>query len=164
VLDEDGTWAGAGTALHLAERGAHVRLVTPVAGLAWNVSLYVRLSLNALLGKAGVEVRPLRTVRREERGVVLEDVLTGAQETLTDVTGMVHVGPRAAVSDLEDQLRDAGIDVDLVVAGDAYAPRTALEAVYEGELAGLIAGGESAPVLTDPGLPPYVVPMGSAAR
>lgn len=164
VLDEDGTWAGAGTALHLAERGAHVRLVTPVAGLAWNVSLYVRLSLNALLGKAGVEVRPLRTVRREESGVVLEDVLTGAQETLADVTGMVHVGPRAAVSDLEDQLRDAGIDVDLVVAGDAYAPRTALEAVYEGELAGLIAGGESAPVLTDPGLPPYVVPMGSAAR
>jgi 2,4-dienoyl-CoA reductase-like NADH-dependent reductase (Old Yellow Enzyme family) len=164
VLDEDGTWAGAGTALHLAERGAHVRLVTPVAGLAWNVSLYVRLSLNALLGKAGVEVRPLRTVRREESGVVLEDVLTGAREPLADVTGMVHVGPRAAVSDLEDQLRDAGIDVDLVVAGDAYAPRTALEAVYEGELAGLIAGGESAPVLTDPGLPPYVVPMGSAAR
>ena len=160
VLDEDGTWAGAGMALHLAERGAQVRLVTPVAGLAWNVSLYVRLSLNALLGKAGVDVRPLRQVDVEEAdAVTLEDVLTGAREPLPGVTGIVHVGPRVSVSGLEEELLRAGIRVEIVVAGDAYAPRTALEAVFEGELAGVLAGGEEAPVLTDSGLPPYAVSL-----
>lgn len=160
VLDEDGTWAGAGLALHLAERGAQVKLVTPVAGLAWNVSLYVRLSLNALLGRAGVDVRLLRQVVVDEGNVVvLQDVLTGARELLPGITGMVHVGPRMAVNNLEDDLRQAGISVEVIVVGDAYAPRTALEAVFEGELAGVLAGGESTPVLTDPGLPPYAVSL-----
>jgi 2,4-dienoyl-CoA reductase-like NADH-dependent reductase (Old Yellow Enzyme family) len=158
VLDEDGTWAGAGMALHLAERGARVHLVSPMAGLAWNVTLYVRLSLVPLLGKAGVEVRPLRQVMHDEAGgVLLEDVLTGAREQLQGVTGLVHIGPRRAVDGLELELREAGVAVDVVVAGDAYAPRTALEAVYEGELAGILAGGEAAPRLTDLGLPPYLV-------
>lgn len=160
VLDEDGTWAGAGMALHLAERGAQVKLVTPVAGLAWNVSLYVRLSLNRLLGEAGVDVRPLRQVQLGSANEVhLEDVLTGRRELLSDVTGLVHVGPRRAVNHLEEELRRAGISIDIVVTGDAYAPRTALEAVFEGELAGLLAGGEETPVLTDPGLPPYAVTL-----
>lgn len=162
VVDEDGTWAGAGTALHLAERGATVDLVSPVAGLAWNVTVYVRLSLNALLGRAGVRVRPLRTVALKDGAVVLVDVLTGAEEPLEGVTGLVHVGPRVAVSELEEALVDAGTPIDVVVAGDAYAPRTALEAVFEGELAGILAGGEEPPRLTDGGLPPYVVAGASA--
>jgi dimethylglycine catabolism A len=158
VVDEDGTWAGAGTALHLAEHGATVQLVSPVAGLAWNVTVYVRLSLNALLGRAGVQVRPLRKVAVEGSGrVELIDVLTGLREPLAGVTGLVHVGPRVAVSDLEAELLAAGAEVDVVVAGDAYAPRTALEAVFEGELAGILAGGEQPPRLTDAGLPPYAV-------
>jgi hypothetical protein len=137
-----------------------VKLVTPVAGLAWNLSLYVRLSLNALLGKARVDVRPLRQVHVDTaNAVALEDVLTGSREPLSGVTGIVHVGPRVSVNDLEDELRRAGISVEIVVAGDAYAPRTALEAVFEGELAGVLAGGEATPVLTDPGLPPYAVSL-----
>ena len=155
VLDEDGTWAAAGTALHLAERGATVELVTPVAGLAWNVTAYVRLSLAPLLGQAGVRVRPLRRVMDGVDGLQLEDVLTGQREPLVGITGRVHVGPRRVVDDLGDALRAASIGVEVVVAGDAYAPRTALEAVYEGQLAGILAGGETAPLLTDPGLPPY---------
>ena len=165
VLDEDGTWAGAGTALHLAERGARVDLVSPVAGLAWNVSVYVRLSLTPLLGRAGVRVRPLRRVVGDPAaGIVLEDVVTGAAEPLPGVTGLVHVGPRAATTELERDLDAAGVEVDLVVAGDAYAPRSAFEAVFEGDLAGVLAGGEQPPRLTDDGLPPYVVRTGTLFR
>lgn len=164
VLDEDGNWAGAGTALHLAERGAEVHLVTPVAGLAWNVSFYVRLSLNPLLGAAGVRVRPLRRVGLEEGNVLLQDVLTGEREQLNGVTGLVHVGPRRAVAHLEQELRASGIAIDVVVAGDAYAPRTSFEAVFEGRLAGVLAGGERPPRLTDEGLPPYLLTYGTAFR
>ena len=160
VLDEDGTWAGAGTALHLAEQGARVELVTPVAGLAWNVTLYVRLSLNDLLGRAGVVVRPLRRIEDvRSDSVALVDVLTGAREELAGITGRVHVGPRRARTELERALEQADVAVDVVVVGDAYAPRTALEAVFEGELAGILAGGEEPPRLTDSGLPPYLVTL-----
>jgi dimethylglycine catabolism A len=162
VVDEDGTWAGAGTALHLAERGATVDLVTPVAGLAWNVSVYVRLSLAPLLGQAGVRVRPLRRLTGDlTSGVELADVLTGAREPLRDVSGIVHVGPRTADDGLAQELTAAGLTVDVIVAGDAYAPRTAFEAVYEGQLAGVLAGGETPPLLTDPDLPPYVAVSGT---
>lgn len=165
VVDEDGTWAAAGTALHLAERGASVDLVTPVAGLAWNVSVYVRLSMTPLLGAAGVKVRPLRRLVRDGGdgnggegggggGWAVQDVLTGETEPLPGVTGVVHVGPRVVETSLADEL--AGAAVDVVVVGDAYAPRTAFEAVYEGQLAGVLAGGETPPLLTDPDLPPYV--------
>ena len=165
VLDEDGSWAGAGTALHLAERGAVVDLVTPVAGLAWNVSVYVRLSLTPLLGAAGVRVRPLRSVDElDAEGAWLKDVLTGTRERLDGVTGYVHVAPRVAVAGLEEELRQAGVVVDVVVAGDAYAPRSAFEAVYEGALAGVIAGGEQPPLLTDDDLPPYRVSTGTLFR
>lgn len=158
VLDEDGSWAGAGTALHLAEQGARVELVTPVAGLAWNVTLYVRLSLNDLLGRAGVVVRPLRRIEDvRSDSVTLVDVLTGAREELAGITGRVHVGPRRARNELERALEVSDVAVDVVVVGDAYAPRTALEAVFEGELAGILAGGEEPPRLTDSGLPPYLV-------
>ncbi len=165
VFDEDGSWAGAGTALHLAERGATVDLVMPVAGLAWNVSVYVRLSLTPLLGAAGVRVRPLRDVEiGDANGVWLKDVVTGKKERLDGVTGLVHVAPRVAVAGLEDELRRAGVVVDVVVAGDAYAPRSAFEAVYEGALAGVLAGGEEPPMLTDDGLPPYRVSTGTVFR
>ena len=161
VYDEDGNWAGAGTALHLAERGAKVDLAMPVAGLAWNVSVYVRLSLMPLLGKAGVRVRPLRRVVLEGDEVVLEDVLTGEREELTGVTGRVHVGPRRADDGLGRAVLEAGLGIEVVVAGDAYAPRTSFEAVYEGQIAGVLAGGEQPPRLTDDGLPPYVVQSGT---
>ncbi len=163
VVDEDGTWAGAGTALHLAEGGAEVVLTSPVAGVAWNVSAYVRLSLLPLLGDAGVQVRPLRRVDGVAgEGVTLVDTVTGAGEELAGVTGVVYVGPRVVDLELRDALETTGTDIEVVVAGDAYAPRTAFEAVYEGQLAGVLAGGETPPTLTDPGLPPYRRKTGTA--
>lgn len=160
VVDTDGTWAGAGTALHLARHGAEVHLVAPVPGLAWNVTTYSWLNLIRMLGEAGVVARPLRQLVRWDgpgAAAVLADVLTGSEEELGAVTGVVEVGPRAARDDLATALLSSGFRGDVVVAGDAYAPRTALEAVYEGQLAGVLAGGETPPVLTDPGLPPYAL-------
>lgn len=157
VVDEDGTWAAAGLALHLAERGCRVDLVVPLAGLAWNVTTYSRLALVPLLGKAGVRVRPLRAVQDHEPGLLtLADTVTGEPEEVRGVQALVHVGPRVAQDGLRAELADAGFAGPVVLVGDAYAPRSALEAVYEGELGGILAGGEQPPVLTEPGLPPYV--------
>jgi len=164
VVDLDGTWAGAGTALHLAEHGLRVELVSPVAGLAWNVTSYSRLALVPRLGRAGVRVRTLRRLVGHADGVLtLADVVTGTHEEVDGVDAVVHVGPRDAVDGLAAALEAAGYAGDVVVVGDAYAPRSALEAVYEGELGGVLAGGETPPVLTDPGLPPVRIRTPSRA-
>lgn len=166
VRDVDGTWAGAGLALHLATSGAEVWLVTPMPKLAWNVTLYSWFSLTRLLGEAGVRVRLLREIDRSPPtngvgDVILRDVLTGEQERVPDIADVIDVGPRRALDPLVESLQSAGFDGDIVLAGDAYAPRTALEAVWEGHLAGLLAGGERPPRLTDHGLPPYVLRQGA---
>ncbi|MFS8496683.1 MAG: NAD-binding protein [Micromonosporaceae bacterium] len=156
VLDEDGTWAGAGLAEHLAAVGLRVHLVSPV-GVAWNVTTYSRLALVHRLGELGVRCHPgRRLARMEDRRAVLADVVSGAEETLSEVDSVVHVAPRVAVGRLADDLIAAGFDGALQVAGDAYAPRSALEAVYEGRLAGTAIGLPAGHALTPVDAPHYV--------
>lgn len=143
VFDEVGDWAGAGLAEHLAAAGRRVFLITPIAGLAWNVTTYSRLALVDRLGRLGVRVLPLRRpVRGEPAGLVVADTLTGEQSLLPDVTAVVHAGPRTAVDGLHRELDQLSDSPPAVLVGDAYAPRSALEAVYEAQLAvsGLLTG------------------------
>ena len=92
---------------------------------------------------------------KAQYATIREDAMAAITKVIEDQWFIM--GPE--VSGLEEELLRAGIRVEIVVAGDAYAPRTALEAVFEGELAGVLAGGEEAPVLTDSGLPPYAVSL-----
>lgn len=70
-----------------------MQLISTGAGLAWNVTAYSRLSLVALLGQAGVMVRPLRRIATRQDGTaVLQDVLTGAKESLDDVIQVAQHG------------------------------------------------------------------------
>ncbi len=143
VFDEVGDWAGAGLAEHLADAGRTVFLVAPIAGLAWNITTYSRLALTDRLGRLGVRVLPLRRlVRGEPAGLVVADTLTGEESLLPDVTTVVHAGPRKAVDGLHARLDLVSGAPPAVLIGDAYAPRSALEAVYEARLAvaGLLTG------------------------
>lgn len=152
VVDERGDWQGAGLAEHLAGLGIGVDLVSPVAGLAWNVTTYSRLALLPRLGRAGVRVRPLRRVTAwvGDR-VELADVLTDGREAVDGVTAIVHAGPEVARDrlylDLTDALSERDDGPALQLVGDAYAPRSALEAVFEGHRAGASIDPDTAPDL-----------------
>jgi 2,4-dienoyl-CoA reductase-like NADH-dependent reductase (Old Yellow Enzyme family)/glycine/D-amino acid oxidase-like deaminating enzyme len=168
VFDEDGTWAGAGLAEHLASQRRRVELITPIAGLAWNVTTYSRLALVDRLGKAGVKVRPLRRPLRFEPAarLILADALTGEEEPIDDVTSVVYAGPRRANDALLDELRRGGFGGDLQLVGDAYAPRSALEAVFEGKLAGSTVARDK-PSLTAEAPRSYLpalIPLGGKSR
>lgn len=153
VFDERGDWQGAGLAEHLAGLGIRVELVSPVAGLAWNVTTYSRLALLPRLGRAGVRVHPLhRPVAWAYDRVELADVLTDEREILVAVTALVHAGPEVASDRLHRELSErssgrAGAP-ELFLVGDAYAPRSALEAVFEGHRAGACLDPDTAPDLS----------------
>ncbi len=144
VYDETGDWIAAAAVETLAAAGHRVHLVTPVAGVAWNVTTYSRLALLDRYGKVGVQVHPLRRpLSHDGEALVLEDTLTGERQAMAGVRTLVHVGPRSAQDDLFRAL-DADPDGPAVaLVGDAYAPRSALEAIFDAQLtaARLLTGG-----------------------
>ena len=78
---------------------------------------------------------PLREVRAyDAERLVLEDVSVGDEHVIADVTGVVAAYGGAACDDLYAPLR--GRVAELHVIGDAAAPRTALDAIYEGHRVG----------------------------
>jgi dimethylglycine catabolism A len=141
IVDEDGHWAGAGLAEHLAGQGCTVDWITPAGGFAWNVTLYSRTALQRRAGELGVKVRPFREPLRMRDGTLwIRDVINGDEEALEGVAVVVHSGPRLAEGSLAVDLISRGYRGDLWLIGDAYAPRTSLEATYEGRLTGTALG------------------------
>lgn len=149
VWDEDGGWAGAGLAEHLARQGRDVDLVTARAEIGWRITTYSRLALLPRLGRLGVRVRLLRmpVVFSADDSLVLSDALTGEQEAITDVTAVVHAASPRAEDGLYRAITLSRPAPDVQLVGDAYAPRGCLEAVSEGRLAGVAVGLEDHAVL-----------------
>jgi len=152
IFDERGSWEAASLAEHLATQGVRVELLSPVAGICWNVSVYSRVSLLPRLARLGVAVHPLRKpaglVARQLR--LLNAFSGNGAEVIAGVTAIVHVGDATPRDQLLDELRGGlGKKTEIHVIGDAHAPRTALEAVYEGRLAGSAVGLAHRPGLFD---------------
>jgi hypothetical protein len=130
LYDLLGDWASISVVEHLADLGKDITYVTPVAGYAWKVSRYSKTALTSRLRDARVAIRPLRSARSfDGREFIVEDLSTGSREHLpADV--VIAAGNPTANAELFAQL--AGSSTTVTLVGDAVAPRTALEAVYEG--------------------------------
>ncbi|MYQ50013.1 MULTISPECIES: oxidoreductase [unclassified Streptomyces] len=137
VRDDQGTWAAASVAEALAREGVRVHMVSPTASFASKITTYSKLALTSRMGELGIRSHLMRDVAATDGDtVVLRDTLCGHTEELTGVTAVVDVGLPVADDALYREL-DARADAPRVhVVGDANAPRTALEAGYEGRLAG----------------------------
>ena len=131
VHDWRADWVGIGMAERLAGAGAHVRLA--VNGVCPGISIqnYVRDAAIARLHHLRVEILPFtRLYGAEDQTVYL--LHTAAQDpiVLEDVDTLVVVPPNQANAEHDAWLAVSGIDYRVI--GDALAPRTAEEAVYEG--------------------------------
>jgi 2,4-dienoyl-CoA reductase-like NADH-dependent reductase (Old Yellow Enzyme family)/thioredoxin reductase len=141
VMDDEGTWAAASITEHLARLGAQVHLVSPTPSLFARITTYSKLALTRRLGELGVRAHLMRTASAAGgSALVLTDTLSGATELLDGVTAVVDAGPPAADDRLYRETEARGQGPRIYVVGDANAPRTALEAVYEGRLAGAFLG------------------------
>ena len=89
------------------------------------------------LALAGVAMTPhMSGVSSDADGVTLRSIYTERDERREGVGLVVMAGYRRAVVDLRDPLTAPRHRLRLLVAGDALAPRTLLDAVAEGARAG----------------------------
>ncbi|MET0672826.1 MAG: FAD-dependent oxidoreductase [Microbacterium pygmaeum] len=142
VLDETGTWEASGLVEQLAGRGVDVHLVSPMASYAGRITVYSRLALGERLTARGVSVHPLTRLAAAGAHTVALEPTVGAEppRVVSAVDAVVHVRPFTARDALFAELERAGFRGDVHLVGDAFAPRTVQEAVYDGRAIAAVAG------------------------
>ena len=125
VLDETANWKGAGTALHLAEAGHTVTIVTPAASLMremarTNTDLQVRSRMREL----GATILTDAAVR-EWHGDGATVFCFGRSDERIGADSLVIAATNVSEREIADEL-------DVPAIGDAVAARNAVMAIYEG--------------------------------
>ena len=137
IIDDDCHMVAPTAAAALAKQGWRVTIATSLPMLAGEVDGTLIRFVHERL--ADVDPRVLTDVRfLADPGpdVTLENVHTGKITKLTASGLVVVAGHRQAVNQLRDQLRQAAPDLDVLLAGDAHAPRNFDAATAEGALVG----------------------------
>jgi 2,4-dienoyl-CoA reductase-like NADH-dependent reductase (Old Yellow Enzyme family)/thioredoxin reductase len=136
VADWRGDWIGPGIAEALTLAGSRVTLAVAGTHAGESLPLYVRDTLAARLHRLGVEVRPyLRLFGTAGDTVFLQHTAGGDAVEIEGVDTLVASLGHVPRDDLAEPLRALGFEVHAV--GDALAPRTAEEAVFDGLRAGV---------------------------
>ena len=131
VLDDLGDWRGLGTALHLAEAGHEVTVVTSAAVVGGGLfHSAADVPLRSRFSAAGGTMRPNTVILAwDDDGATVRSTLTGATERLPADTLVIAETP-VAVTSLAGALRAAGVAFHEI--GDCVAPRRASLAFFEG--------------------------------
>ena len=132
VIDDLQDAAAPLTAVKLAEAGASVRLVTrwPMFAMETIPEVYF-IWIQSRLYEAGVTLTTDHFVREIAGShVTLFNVYAPDRTVELEADWIVMATGRRSENDLYHRLRERGTSVEMI--GDAVAPRTTYEAVYEG--------------------------------
>lgn len=136
VADWRSDWIGSGLSEGLARDGSQVTLAVNGLHAGEVLPLYVRDNIAAELHRLRVEVRPyLRLFGTAGRSVFLQHTPSGEAVEVEEVDSVVLCLGHRPVEHLSGGIAAMGIEV--AMAGDCLAPRTAEEAVYDGLRAGV---------------------------
>jgi 2,4-dienoyl-CoA reductase-like NADH-dependent reductase (Old Yellow Enzyme family) len=131
VIDWRADWIGIGIAEQLAKSGRSVRLAVCGIAAGETLPLYVRDAAVATLHKLGVTVLPyMRLYGSDSNSVYLQHITSEEAVVIDSVDTLVLCSGHVPVCDLSDAIEDLSVEVRII--GDAAAPRTAEEAIYEG--------------------------------
>ena len=134
VWDRAGGGAAVSAAEHLAEAGCRVVLVTPSMAVADDVDVTNRVPLYRKLYEHAVTMLPSSDVTRvDAQGVVVTNVYTDRESTITGIERVVISAAAEACDELAGVLRKDGLRV--IMAGDSVSPRGVDIAMAEGALA-----------------------------
>ena len=134
VWDRAGGGAAISATEHLAEAGCRVVLVTPSVAVADDVDITNRVPLYRRMYELSVTMLPNSDLARiDARGVVLRNVYTGRESSVTGIERVVVSEAAEACDALRGVLREEGRRV--IMAGDSVSPRGVDIAMAEGALA-----------------------------
>jgi hypothetical protein len=137
VLDDEGGFLAPTAAERLAAEGFTVEIATTHPAVGAEIDPTQQPFVFRRLGLADVVMTPhLSGVSSDAGGVTLRNIYTEREERREAVGLVVMAGHRRAVVALRDELTALQPRLRLVLAGDAVAPRTLLDAVAEGARAG----------------------------
>ena len=144
VVDDEGSWIAASVVESLASRGVAVDVLSPTASICGGITTYSRVGLLDRWRRLGVTVHPLRRpIRSTSDGVVVIDTF-GGHESLIEGAGLVIDVPQRTADDrLFCEIERVLPHVPTHMVGDAVAPRSLTEAIYEGRVVVLAALRES---------------------
>jgi dimethylamine/trimethylamine dehydrogenase len=133
VYDDDHYYMGGVLAQLLAGAGKNVTLITPQPMVsAWTQNTMEQPRIHAQLVLAGVELRLSQSLRAAEKdGIRLGCVYTG-QETTLATDALVLVTARLPNDRLAVELAGVGHGPTVEAIGDALAPGTIAQAVWDG--------------------------------
>jgi 2,4-dienoyl-CoA reductase-like NADH-dependent reductase (Old Yellow Enzyme family) len=131
VYDWLADWIGIGVAEKLAMEGCRVTLAVNGVCPAASIQTYVRDAAIARLHKLGVEALPFMRLYGTD-GATVYFLHTASHESviLDGVDTLVVAAPNRPADELYPAAKALGLETHLI--GDALAPRTAEEAVFEG--------------------------------
>ena len=131
VLDDVGDWRGLGTAVHLAEAGHAVTIVTSAAVVGGGLfHSAADVPLRRRFTAAGGTMRPDTVILGwDETGATVRSTLTGATEQLAADALIIAETPVAETS-LADELTSLAVAFQAI--GDCVAPRRASLAIHDG--------------------------------
>lgn len=125
VLDETANWKGAGTALHLAEAGHIVTIVTPAASMMREMArTNTDLQMRARLRELGATILT-EAALREWHGDGATVFCFGGPDERIPADSLVIAATNVSESSIAEELGAPAI-------GDAMAARTAVMAIFEG--------------------------------
>jgi pyruvate/2-oxoglutarate dehydrogenase complex dihydrolipoamide dehydrogenase (E3) component len=131
VIDWRADWIGMGIAERLAQSGRSVRLAVSGVAAGESLPLYVRDAGVAALHKLGVTILPyMRLYGSDADSVYLQHIASGEAVVIDSVDTLALCTGHTSVTELADAIEDLSVEMHII--GDAAAPRTAEEAVYEG--------------------------------
>jgi 2,4-dienoyl-CoA reductase-like NADH-dependent reductase (Old Yellow Enzyme family) len=138
VYDLTGGYTMVAVMDHLMAAGKKVTLVTPAGSLGWSVVPYSLYGLMHRFRENGVRVHALRRIVSFDENILrLADAFCGAEEVAGEFDDLVVVDHNIARDEHRNWFLNAPIAQHSI--GDCLAPRTAVEAVFEGhELARLV--------------------------
>lgn len=135
VVDEEGTWIAGSITEELAELGYQVHLISPTASLFSQITMYSKLALIPRLRNMGVQIHLAAKVSSDATGVTISGMLNDAAIHIANPLAIIDCGPRQA-NDFLYQSLDPEFEKRCQVIGDALSPRTAAEAIFEGNAVG----------------------------
>jgi 2,4-dienoyl-CoA reductase-like NADH-dependent reductase (Old Yellow Enzyme family)/thioredoxin reductase len=130
VLDEGANWKGGGTALHIAEAGHRVTVVTPAASVMMEMArTNADVQLRQRLRQLGA-VLITEAAIREWHGDAADITVFGGKDMRIEADSLVLSTTNSADTALADALSATTVPYRMI--GDAVAARTAVMAIYEG--------------------------------